>query len=80
MRTYFSVTEWARLVKAEKGRLKNLKRNHLTMLALGKYHLVYTFVRILFTYVTLSDALRSQLASETAGQNSFSTDRCLIPL
>ena len=48
LRTYFSVTEWARLVKAEKGRLKNMKRNHLTMLAIGKYHLVYAFARLLF--------------------------------
>ncbi|KAJ8367233.1 hypothetical protein AAFF_G00324130 [Aldrovandia affinis] len=32
---YFSKTEWTRLQKCEKVRFKNIKRNHLAMLAIG---------------------------------------------
>ncbi|KAK6298042.1 hypothetical protein J4Q44_G00310970 [Coregonus suidteri] len=45
LKTYFSKMEWAHLVKCEKVRYRNLKRNHLAMLTIGLNSPVPAFMR-----------------------------------
>nr|XP_046180630.1 histone-lysine N-methyltransferase PRDM9-like isoform X2 [Oncorhynchus gorbuscha] len=45
LKTYFSKMEWTHLVKCEKVRYRNLKRNHLAMLTIGLNSPVPAFMR-----------------------------------